>query len=63
MKHSKVWAPRALRRINIAERNKTGEYLVAYSLPVLIGLVQMDVLEIHSWNSTTEHLKERNGSS
>ena len=58
MKHSKVWAPRPLRRVNIPEKNKIGEYLVVESLPALIGLVQMDVLEIHTWNSTVDHLEQ-----
>ena len=57
MKHAKVWAPDALRRVRIRERTKTGEYLIADTLPALIGLVQMDILEIHTWNSTFEHLE------
>ncbi|MGH7823275.1 MAG: DNA ligase D, partial [Candidatus Binatia bacterium] len=57
MKHSKVWAPEALRRVRIREKTKTGEYLVVESLAGLIGLVQMDVLEVHTWNSTIESLE------
>jgi bifunctional non-homologous end joining protein LigD len=51
MKHSKVWAPPAIRRVRIREKTKLGEYLVADSLAALVGLVQMDVLEVHTWNS------------
>ena len=51
MKHSKVWAPSALRRVRIREKTKLGEYLIADSLAAIVGLVQMDVLEIHTWNS------------
>jgi bifunctional non-homologous end joining protein LigD len=51
MKHSKVWAPAALRRVRIREKTKLGEYLIADSLPAIVGLAQMDVLEIHTWNS------------
>src|SRR5688572_25184836 len=29
MKHSKVWAPTPLRRVNIREKTKIGEYLIA----------------------------------
>jgi bifunctional non-homologous end joining protein LigD len=58
MRHSKVWAPAALRRIRIQEQKKVGEYLVADSLPALISLVQMDVIEIHTWNSRAEHLEK-----
>ena len=51
MKHSKVWAPPALRRVRIPEKTKIGEYLIVDSLAGLVGLAQMDVLEIHTWNS------------
>jgi len=51
MKHAKVWGPTAIRRERIREKTKTGEYLIADSLPALVGLVQIDVLEIHTWNS------------
>src|SRR5437764_6250919 len=51
MKHSKVWAPSSLRRVRIREKTKVGEYLIADSLSAIVGLVQMDVLEIHTWNS------------
>ncbi len=58
MKHSKVWAPEALRRVRIRERTKIGEYVIADTLPALISLVQMDILEIHTWNSTFEHVEQ-----
>lgn len=51
MKHSKVWAPPAVRRVNIQEKTKVGQYLVVDTLPALISLVQMNVLEVHTWNS------------
>jgi bifunctional non-homologous end joining protein LigD len=51
MKHSGVWAPPALRRVHIPEKKKVGEYLVADHLAGVVALVQMDVLEIHTWNS------------
>ena len=57
MKHSGVWAPPALRRVKIQEKTKIGEYLVVDDLPGLIGLVQMGILEIHTWNSTAEHME------
>jgi len=52
MKHSHVWAPEALRRVRIQEKKKVGEYLIADSSAAIVGLVQMGVLEIHTWNST-----------
>jgi bifunctional non-homologous end joining protein LigD len=57
MKHSGVWAPPALRRVTIKEKTKTGEYLVVDDLPGLIGLVQIGILEIHTWNSTVSELE------
>lgn len=51
MKHSKVWTWPAIRRVRIREKTKVGEYLIADSLTALIALVQMSVLEIHTWNS------------
>src|SRR5581483_8823731 len=51
MKHAKAWGPSALRRVRIREKTKVGEYLVADSTAAVIALAQMDVLEIHTWNS------------
>jgi bifunctional non-homologous end joining protein LigD len=60
MKHSPVWAPEALRRVRIQEKKKVGEYLVADDIAAIIGLVQMGVLEIHTWNSTVDDLERPN---
>ena len=51
MKHSKVWSPPALTRVKIREKTKVGEYLVIESPEAILSLVQMDILEIHTWNS------------
>ncbi|MGE5361023.1 MAG: DNA ligase D [Bacteroidales bacterium] len=58
LKHSKIWAPESLRRVRIRERTKVGEYVIAESDEALLTLAQMDVLEIHTWNSTFERLEE-----
>jgi bifunctional non-homologous end joining protein LigD len=59
-KHIGYWAPKSVRRVKIKEKRKVGEYLVVDSLPALIGLVQIGILEIHTWNSVVEHLEEPN---
>jgi bifunctional non-homologous end joining protein LigD len=51
MKHSKVWTWPGIRRVKIREKTKVGEYLIADSLTAIVSLVQMGVLEIHTWNS------------
>ena len=51
MKHSKVWSPPALTRVKIREKTKVGEYLVIESAEAIVSLAQMDILEIHTWNS------------
>jgi bifunctional non-homologous end joining protein LigD len=58
MKHSKLWAPEAVRRVHIREKTKVGEYLVVDDARALLSIVQMDVLELHTWNSKVDHLEE-----
>jgi len=57
MKHSKVWAPAPLRRVHIQEKKKVGEYLIVDDVAGAVGLVQMGVLEIHTWNSNFARLE------
>src|SRR5262249_84776 len=56
-KHVGTWAPPSVRRVKIKEKTKVGEYLVADDLPALVGLVQIGILEIHTWNSTAAELE------
>ena len=42
--------------MRIQERTKIGEYLIADSAAALVALAQMDVIEVHTWNSRFEHL-------
>jgi bifunctional non-homologous end joining protein LigD len=58
MKHAKVWGPAPIRRVRIREKTKIGEYLIVDTLPALIGLVQMDVLEVHTWNSRCARVEQ-----
>jgi bifunctional non-homologous end joining protein LigD len=60
MKHSKLWAPPALRRVRIQEKTKVGDYLIADSLAAIVGLVQMGVLEIHTWNAVFDDIERPN---
>jgi bifunctional non-homologous end joining protein LigD len=54
LRHGKAWGPPAIRRVRIRERHKTGEYLVADTRAALVGLAQMGVVEIHTWNARAE---------
>jgi len=51
MKHSKLWAFPSLKRVKIREKTKLGDYLVIESPEGIVELAQMDILEIHTWNS------------
>lgn len=57
LRHARAWGPDVLRRVRIPERTKVGEYLVAETVEALVGLAQMDILEIHTWSSTTRDLE------
>jgi DNA primase len=52
--------PSALRRVKIQEKTKVGEYLVADSIEAVVSLAQMGIVEIHTWNSTMEHIERPN---
>jgi bifunctional non-homologous end joining protein LigD len=58
LRHSKAWSPVPLRRVRIREKTKTGEYLIIDDARGLIGLAQMNALEIHTWNSRTARLEQ-----
>jgi bifunctional non-homologous end joining protein LigD len=57
LKHAKQWGPSALRRVKIQEKTKVGEYLVADSIEAVVSLVQMGIVEIHTWNSTADDVE------
>jgi bifunctional non-homologous end joining protein LigD len=57
LKHSKVWAPPALTRIKIREKTKIGDYLVIDSPDAIVALAQMDIVEIHTWNTRKEKVE------
>jgi bifunctional non-homologous end joining protein LigD len=60
LKHAKQWGPGALRRVAIQEKTKVGEYLVADTTAALVGLAQMGIVEIHTWNTTDADLERPN---
>jgi bifunctional non-homologous end joining protein LigD len=57
-KHAGTGAlPHAVHRIDIREKEGRGTYLTVDSIEGLIGLVQLGVLEFHTWNATKDHLE------
>jgi bifunctional non-homologous end joining protein LigD len=59
MRHLKAWRHwPALRVLPIPEQRKVGEYLVADNAAALVSLVQMDILELHTWNATAPQIEE-----
>lgn len=58
LRHTKLWGPTAIRRVKIQEKTKVGEYMVVDTLEGLVSLAQMNVLEIHTWNSTVAELEQ-----
>ena len=52
MKHAPEGTAPALRRIALREKKAAGAYLLVDSAEGLLALVQMSVLEIHTWGST-----------
>jgi bifunctional non-homologous end joining protein LigD len=60
LRHAKAWGPSALRRVRIREKTKIGEYLVADSIPAVVALAQMGIVEIHTWNSTAGDVERPN---
>jgi bifunctional non-homologous end joining protein LigD len=57
-KHTGWWAPPSLKRARIREKTKVGEYLIVEDLAGLVGLVQIGILEIHTWNSVLGTLEK-----
>lgn len=60
LRHAKAWGPEVLRRVRIREKTKTGEYLVADTPAALVGLAQMGILEVHTWNSDASDVERPN---
>lgn len=58
LRHTKLWGPKAIRRVKIQEKTKVGEYMVVDTIEGLVSLAQMNVLEIHTWNSTIDRVEQ-----
>ena len=56
-KHANEKVPRAIGRIEIEEDGERDTYMLAESREALLGLVQMGVLEVHTWGSTKDRLE------
>jgi bifunctional non-homologous end joining protein LigD len=56
-KHPGSWAPSSLRRVRIREKAKSDDYLVIEVAAGLVALIQMGVLEIHTWNAQADRLE------
>jgi bifunctional non-homologous end joining protein LigD len=57
LRHARAWGPSALERVSIREKHKVGEYLVANDSAGVVALAQLDILEIHTWNSTADDVE------
>ncbi len=56
-KHVNETVPEAITRIQIEEDGGVGTYMIADSLEAVLGLVQMGVLELHTWGSRRDRLE------
>jgi bifunctional non-homologous end joining protein LigD len=60
LRHTSGWhrfVPEFVRRERIVEQEKIGEYLVIESAAAMLAIINGDILELHAWNATVEHLE------
>jgi bifunctional non-homologous end joining protein LigD len=55
-KHPGFWTPPQVRRLSVP--GEAEEYLYVDSVPGLVALAQVGILEIHPWNSRASHLEQ-----
>ncbi len=60
VKHATTADATVLRQIAIREKDETRRYAVVDGLPGVMALVQMSILEIHTWNSVAADLERPN---
>jgi bifunctional non-homologous end joining protein LigD len=57
LRHSGERAPAHVRVIEIQEKTKVGDYMIVDDETGLISLAQRNMVEFHTWNSTSTHLE------
>ncbi|MFZ5893596.1 MAG: non-homologous end-joining DNA ligase [Myxococcota bacterium] len=60
LRHRRAWGPAVLARAQIREQRKLGEYLYVTNAAGLVALAQMDILEVHTWNSIVDDVEHPN---
>jgi bifunctional non-homologous end joining protein LigD len=60
LRHSHQRAPGQVRVVQIQELTKVGDYMVVDDRPALIALSQRNILEFHTWNTTTGDVERPN---
>lgn len=55
-KHLHGDAPAGIARVEIEEQHGSGEYMIANTAEAVVGLVQMGVLELHTWGARRDRL-------
>jgi bifunctional non-homologous end joining protein LigD len=58
LRHSGERAPTHVRVIRIQEKTKIGDYMIVDDRTALIALAQRNIIELHTWNSTADHLEQ-----
>lgn len=57
-KHAAASMHADIERIEVPTSQKDANYMLANNLPALISLVQMGVLELHTWGASKHHLEQ-----
>lgn len=57
-KHVNETTSAELESVEVPEEDGTALYMLANNLPALVRLVQMGVLELHTWGARSEHLQK-----
>jgi len=58
MHHGRFREVEHLRQVDIPEQRKVGQYFVADTSEGLVALAQLDIVEVHTWNSRVERVEQ-----